>query len=160
MAEYLIQSETLKSMADKIRVLNGVEGAMTPAQMDGNLGEVNVEVDEQAELIEQIASALEGKAGSSGVNVVSASYQSSNQSIPFAIWFEDGMTWEEYLNSRYNIRGYYLGEPYYVLFIKNNKLQPTGLSYNYMSVDGTSSGLVGFSDKIIADKHYICYFED
>lgn len=63
MAEYLIQGETLANMADKIRVLNGVEGAMTPAQMDGNLGEVSVEVDEQAELIAQIASALEGKAG-------------------------------------------------------------------------------------------------
>lgn len=44
MAEMLIQSETLTNMADKIRVLNGVEGAMTPAQMDGNLGEVNNEV--------------------------------------------------------------------------------------------------------------------
>lgn len=65
MAEYLIQGETLESMADKIRILNGVEGALTTAQMDGNLGEVNVEVDEQAELIEQIASALEGKAGGS-----------------------------------------------------------------------------------------------
>ena len=63
MAEYLIQGETLANMADKIRVLNGVEGAMTPAQMDGNLGEVSVEVDEQAELIAQITSALEGKAG-------------------------------------------------------------------------------------------------
>lgn len=63
MAEYLIQSETLTSIADKIRVLSGAEGAMTPAQMDGNLGEVNTEVVDQAELIAQIASALEGKAG-------------------------------------------------------------------------------------------------
>lgn len=66
MAEYLIQGETLINMADKIRVLNGVEGAMTPVQMDGNLGEVNDEVGSQAELIAQIASALEGKAGGSG----------------------------------------------------------------------------------------------
>lgn len=66
MAEYLIQGETLANMADKIRVLNGVEGAMTPAQMNGNLGEVSAEVDEQAELIAQIASALEGKAAGGG----------------------------------------------------------------------------------------------
>lgn len=62
MAEYLIQGETLTSIADKIRILNGVEGALTTAQMDGHLGETNDEVDSQAELIAQIASALEGKA--------------------------------------------------------------------------------------------------
>lgn len=66
MAEYLIQGETLTSIADKIRVLSGAEGAMTPAQMDGNLGEVNTEVVDQADLIAQIASALEGKASNSG----------------------------------------------------------------------------------------------
>ena len=66
MAEYLIQGETLESMADKIRILNGVSGNMTPAQMDGNLGEANTEVSEQADLIAQISSALEGKAGSGG----------------------------------------------------------------------------------------------
>jgi hypothetical protein len=31
MAKYLIQGETLTSIADKIRVLSGTEGAMTPA---------------------------------------------------------------------------------------------------------------------------------
>jgi hypothetical protein len=66
MSEYLIQGETLTSMADKIRTLNGVEGALTTAQMDSNLGEANTEVGEQADLIAQISSALEGKAGGSG----------------------------------------------------------------------------------------------
>lgn len=65
MAEYLIQEETLTSMADKIRILNGVEDEMTPAEMDGQLGEANDEVGSQTDLIAQIASALEGKAGGS-----------------------------------------------------------------------------------------------
>lgn len=63
MSEYLIKGETLESMADKIRILNGVEGALTTAQMDENLGEANADVSTQANLIAQISSALEGKAG-------------------------------------------------------------------------------------------------
>lgn len=102
MAEYLIQSETLTNMADKIRVLNGVEGAMTPAQMDGNLGEVNVEVDEQTDLIAQIASALEGKAG--GEKSVSLAYL-TNGTLPrcYTIPFMEGMTWADFIASDYNI---------------------------------------------------------
>jgi hypothetical protein len=77
MTEYLIKGETLESMADKIRILNGVEGALTTAQMDSNLGEANTEVGEQADLIAQISSALEGKAVGSG----SASYDTCTVQI-------------------------------------------------------------------------------
>lgn len=62
MAEMLIQSESLTSIADKIRVLSGTEDAMTTAQMDSNLGEAYTDVSTEADLIEQISAALEGKA--------------------------------------------------------------------------------------------------
>ncbi len=72
MAEYLIQEETLTSIADKIRILNGTEDAMTTAQMVSSLGEANTEVANQAALISEqdakiaeLAEILSGKAGGS-----------------------------------------------------------------------------------------------
>lgn len=66
MAEYLIQEETLTNLGDKIRILSGTEDTMTPAEMNTNLTEANTEVSTQADLIAQIATTLEGKAGGSG----------------------------------------------------------------------------------------------
>lgn len=62
MAEMLIQSESLTSIADKIRVLSGTEGAMSLDDMEGHVGEANDDVATEADLIAQINTALEGKA--------------------------------------------------------------------------------------------------
>lgn len=62
MAEMLIQSESLTSIADKIRVLSGTEDAMGLDDMAEHVGEANEDVITEAGLIKQIASALEGKA--------------------------------------------------------------------------------------------------
>ena len=75
MAEYLIQDTTLTGIADKIRVLNGTEEAMTPAEMQTILDTHNTEINQalftQDDLIMQIATALEGKKGaSSGSEVI------------------------------------------------------------------------------------------
>lgn len=63
MAKMLIQSESLTAIADKIRVLSGTEDAMSLNAMESHVGEANTDVATEADLIEQIASALEGKAG-------------------------------------------------------------------------------------------------
>lgn len=63
MAKYVVGKERLTAIADKIRSLLGLTGTMKLDEMANNLGTVNAEVDTQAELISQISTVLEGKAG-------------------------------------------------------------------------------------------------
>ena len=67
MASYIIQSETLESMADKVRVLADSSDKMSPDQITTNIAQANDDVEAQASLIEQIRSALDGKAASGGI---------------------------------------------------------------------------------------------
>lgn len=67
MAEMLIQSESLTSIADGIRVLSGTEDAMGLDAMATHVNTANSSVSTEASLIAQIQTALEGKAaGGSG----------------------------------------------------------------------------------------------
>lgn len=54
--------DRMTSIADEIRVLSGGTEKIGLAEMAEDLGEANAEVDTQADVIEQIAAALEGKA--------------------------------------------------------------------------------------------------
>ena len=70
MAEMLIQSESLTSIADGIRVLSGTEDAMGLDAMATHVNTANNNVSTEADLIAQIQTALEGKAaGGSGGTV-------------------------------------------------------------------------------------------
>lgn len=75
MAEYLIQGETLESMADKIRILNGVEGGMTTAQMDSNLDVANTN-------IENAFTAVGNKGGTIPQSKISGNLANAINSIP------------------------------------------------------------------------------
>jgi hypothetical protein len=44
MAEMLIQSENLTSIADEIRVLSGTEDAMSLDLMESHIGEANLDI--------------------------------------------------------------------------------------------------------------------
>lgn len=63
MSEYLIQSENLTSIADKIRILSGTETSMGLSDMVTHIDEANTNVNTETDLIAQITIALEGKAG-------------------------------------------------------------------------------------------------
>jgi hypothetical protein len=70
MAEMLVQSESLTSIADKIRVLSGTESAMGLDDMANHVGEANTDVATEADLIVQIAGALEGKVAGSDLTPI------------------------------------------------------------------------------------------
>lgn len=59
---YRIQEETLVNLANNVRDLSGSNEQLTLEQIGGGLVVSNEEIEIQAELIEQIATALEGKA--------------------------------------------------------------------------------------------------
>lgn len=63
MAEYIIQGETLTALADEIRVLSGTTDKLGTTKMIQDVGIANAYIADEAELIAQIQSALEGKAG-------------------------------------------------------------------------------------------------
>ena len=66
MAEMLIQSESLVSIADKIRVLSGTEDGMSLSTMENYVDNANADINTEADLIAQIAVALKGKAVEGG----------------------------------------------------------------------------------------------
>ena len=63
-------SSKMTAIANKISTLLGISGTMGLDAMATNLGTVQDEVDDQAELISQISTVLSGKAGGSGGGIV------------------------------------------------------------------------------------------
>lgn len=63
MSEYIINGSTLTAMADEVRTLSGKTENMLPNTMTSNIREANSEISNQASLISQIKTALEGKVG-------------------------------------------------------------------------------------------------
>lgn len=71
----------MTAIANKIRELLGTTDVMGLDTMATNLGEANTEVSNQAELIAQIASALEGKASGSNVELPELTNPASQEEV-------------------------------------------------------------------------------
>ena len=69
MAKYIIQGETLKAIADEVRDLTDITDEINPSEMIANMEQANADVAAQTEIIEQIRTALDGKAGSNAVEI-------------------------------------------------------------------------------------------
>ena len=82
MTEYLIQDTSLTALADEIRELSGTTTPKSLDAMTSDVDAANTEIAEQAELLNQIATALEGKAsGSGGVVLPTLSNPASTSDI-------------------------------------------------------------------------------
>lgn len=69
MSEYLVQRQSLKNIADEIRVLSGTTEPLGLTEMATNVKEANDEVADQTDLIAQVVSALQGKSVPGGGGV-------------------------------------------------------------------------------------------
>lgn len=106
MAEMLIQSESLTAIADEVRVLSGTEEAMSLDTMVEHIGEANADVSTQANLIAQIASALEGKAvGGSGIQTIPFTLINLNGGTIYECHTELGLSLAEWSESENNTTG-------------------------------------------------------
>lgn len=71
----------MTAIADEIRELSGTSGAMGLDAMATNLGDANTEVSGQADLIAQIASALEGKASGGNIELPELTNPASQEEV-------------------------------------------------------------------------------
>lgn len=166
MAKVLTDSQNYTNIADNIRSITGSEALLKPAEMTGELTSVKQEIDEQAELIEQIQETLEGKAaGGSNIETCSLSTGSKHtMPIGFAV-----TTFE---NNTVNVKHVSCSTPNTLISDKviKNSLADLVLRYNNNEVEMTNIELLnpdeatsGAKYKILGDatfSYWMCFVKD
>ena len=74
----IMDKDDLQPLADEIKELSGVSGAITLGQMETKLQSANQEINEQDALVEQLIQAMQGKGvpGSGGSGVIDVAIDS------------------------------------------------------------------------------------
>jgi hypothetical protein len=68
--KYIVQKKSLDAVANEVKILSEVSEGMTINQITSNIAQANADVEAQASLIEQIKTALDGKAAGSGSEII------------------------------------------------------------------------------------------
>ena len=139
----VMDKNDLQPLADEVKKLRGGNELITLAQMENELLSVNDEVDVQAELLVQIAAALEGKAAGNGGTdtadnffVVQIFYSEDINYVELYP-FKTGMTWEEYINSYLCPRIGYTLDSLYCKFSSDSDDGENGIiEYSWYNVEG------------------------
>lgn len=160
-------NEKMTALADEVRELSGTTGKMGIDDMTSVLNtestNFNTNLATQNDLIEQIQAALQGKAAGGGgaEATICKCYATNYASIVF---FREGTTWQEYVNSEFNYRhGMAVagaGSIFKNIQILNDRVTPDSMEWIHLSLDGTSAGRVAPTDAIIPDYIYQAYDTD
>ena len=131
---------------------------------------IDSELSEQDNLIEQIQTALVGKAAggdssgdSGGVSTIAIAIGYGADA--YYLWCEDGMTWGDLVDSKYNIAPYRYGVTSMsgfrtILSINGNYVSIMNDAYRFVSTASTSSSRVKISDMVIDGTFYPEYWDD
>lgn len=97
----------MTALANEIRELSGTTTTKSLDTMTSDIDAANTEIAEQTALLEQIATALEGKtAGGSGneSNLIKFKVEEASTSFTYEFIAYEGMTWEDFCSSIFNLK--------------------------------------------------------
>lgn len=142
MAKYSIENTTLTNIANEVRTVTGSTGSMTPAAMQSNLrtfdNDMTSVVNEQDNLVAQIAAALEGKMVPPSAPVV----ETCRVKIRFAMMLGDVSAYIYYLDSEMVVRSIYVeswGSECELEVVKHSILYTSGMYYPSLTFDNLNN---------------------
>lgn len=77
-----------------------------------------------------------------------------------SIFFEDGATWQDYIDSDFNKQVYGASNFGSCLRASGTYVEHASISLQYLTIDGTLAGRVLLTDKIVEGTIYSFYYDD
>ena len=100
-----------------------------------------------------------GSSGGASVSIAHL-YAAGLVGLNADVAFENGMTWQQYIDSAYNVTATSTTYSKAGFKASGNYVMSNVFAYYMVSTDGTASGRVKLSDAIVAGKIYQYYYDD